>query len=107
MSRSYSPDEMATPRDPSCEPRENEPALHRASPELPCGHLVLRRFRPRNHRSFLTHLAAYRPLFRHIQTFRFLYISPTDAQFSRATERFRAVVKQPLESDMKPAVLKN
>src|ERR1700686_3356439 len=29
MSRSYSPDEMATPRDPSCEPRENEPALHR------------------------------------------------------------------------------
>jgi DNA-binding HxlR family transcriptional regulator len=29
MSRSYSPDAMATPRDPSCEPRENEPALHR------------------------------------------------------------------------------
>ena len=29
MSRSYSPDEMATPRDPSREPRENEPGLHR------------------------------------------------------------------------------
>lgn len=29
MSRSYSPDEMATPRDPSLEPRENEPSLHR------------------------------------------------------------------------------
>ena len=29
MSRTYSPDEMATPRDPSREPRENEPALHR------------------------------------------------------------------------------
>src|SRR5260370_41588291 len=29
MSRSYSPDEMATPHDPSREPRENEPGLHR------------------------------------------------------------------------------
>ena len=29
MSRTYSPDEMATPRDPSREPRENEPGLHR------------------------------------------------------------------------------
>src|ERR1700674_4280514 len=29
MSRSYSPDEMATPRDPSREPRENEPGPRR------------------------------------------------------------------------------
>src|SRR5438552_17673045 len=29
MSRSYSPDEMATPRDPSHEPRENKPRPHR------------------------------------------------------------------------------
>ena len=29
MSRTYSPDEMATPRDPSRELRENEPGLHR------------------------------------------------------------------------------
>src|SRR5260370_29574196 len=29
MSRSYSPDEMATPHDPSREPRANEPGLHR------------------------------------------------------------------------------
>src|SRR5713101_9044342 len=29
MSRSYSPDEMATPRDPSREPRENEPGQDR------------------------------------------------------------------------------
>jgi hypothetical protein len=56
--------------------------------------------------SFLTHLAAYRPLFRQLQAFRFLYISPTDAQFARATERFRAVVKQPLESDMSSEVLR-
>ena len=29
MSRTYSPDEMAPPRDPSREPRENEPGQHR------------------------------------------------------------------------------
>src|SRR5260370_17153869 len=29
MSRSYSPDEMATPRDPSREPRESKPGPHR------------------------------------------------------------------------------
>jgi len=55
---------------------------------------------------FLTHLAAYQTLFRQLQTFRFLYISPTDAQFVRATERFRSVVKQPLESDMSSEVLR-
>lgn len=56
--------------------------------------------------SFLTHLGAYRPLFRQLQAFRFLYISPTDAQFARATERFRSVVKQPLESDMSSEILR-
>jgi hypothetical protein len=55
---------------------------------------------------FLTHLAAYQSLFRQLQGFRFLYISPTDAQFARATERFRSVVKQPLESDMSSEVLR-
>jgi hypothetical protein len=55
---------------------------------------------------FLTHLAAYQPLFHQLQAFRFLYTSPTDAQFARATERFRFVVKQPLESDMSSEVLR-
>ncbi len=55
---------------------------------------------------FLTHLAAYQSFFRQLQAFRFLYISPTDAQFVRATERFRSVVKQPLESDMSSEVLR-
>ena len=55
---------------------------------------------------FLTHLAAYQPLFRQLQAFLFLYISPTDAQFARATECFRAVVKHPLESDMSSEVLR-
>ena len=56
--------------------------------------------------SFLTHLAAYQPLFRQLQAFRFIYISPTDAQFARATDRFRSIVKQPLESDMSSEVLR-
>jgi hypothetical protein len=55
---------------------------------------------------FLTHLAVYQSLFRQLHAFRFLYISPTDAQFARATERFRSVVKQPLESDMSSEVLR-
>jgi hypothetical protein len=55
---------------------------------------------------FLTHLAAYQSLFRQLQAFRFRYISPTDAQFVRATERFRSVIKQPLESDMSSEVLR-
>ena len=55
---------------------------------------------------FLTHLAAYQSLFRHLQAFRFLYISPTDSQFARATERFHSVVKQPLESDVSSEVLR-
>ena len=55
---------------------------------------------------FLTHLAAYQSLFRRLQAFRFLYISPTNTQFDRATERFRSVVKQPLESDMSTEILR-
>jgi hypothetical protein len=55
---------------------------------------------------FLTHLAAYQSLFRQLQAFRFLYISPTNTQFARVTERFRSVVKQPLESDMSSEVLR-
>jgi len=55
---------------------------------------------------FLTHLAAYQSLFRQLQAFRFLYISPTNTQFARATEQFRSVVKQPLESDMSSEILR-
>ncbi|MHB8609605.1 MAG: hypothetical protein ACYDCG_14995 [Candidatus Acidiferrales bacterium] len=56
--------------------------------------------------AFLTHLAAYQSLLRQLQAFRFLYISPTNAQFVRATERFSSVVKQPLESDMSSEILR-
>jgi hypothetical protein len=48
---------------------------------------------------FLTHLAAYRRIFGQLATFRFLYIAAKDAYFGMAEERFRSLVKRPLESD--------
>ena len=48
---------------------------------------------------FLTHLAAYQRTFRQLATFRFLYIAAKDAYFRMAEERFRLLVKRPLESD--------
>jgi hypothetical protein len=56
--------------------------------------------------SFVTHLAAYESLFRQLASFRFLYIAPTDARFPKARERFDALVKRPLESDMSTEVLR-
>jgi hypothetical protein len=49
-----------------------------------------------------------RPTSLSFSSFRFFasYRSPTDAQFVRATERFRSLVKQPLESDMWSEVLR-
>jgi hypothetical protein len=49
--------------------------------------------------AFLTHLAAYQRIFRQLATFRFLYIAGKDAYFQLAEERFRSLVKRPLESD--------
>lgn len=49
--------------------------------------------------AFLSHLAAYQGLFRQLATFRFLYIAAKDAYFRMAEERFRSLVKRPLESD--------
>jgi hypothetical protein len=48
---------------------------------------------------FLTHLVAYQRLFRQLATFRFLYIAAKDAYFRMAEERFRSLIKRPLESD--------
>lgn len=55
---------------------------------------------------FLTHLGGYQPLFGQLASFRFLYISPKDAQFARAVERFRSVVQRPLESDVSSEILR-
>ena len=49
---------------------------------------------------FQTHLAAYTPLFEQLRRFRFLYISPRDTEFEKATEIFRRMVDAPLDGDL-------
>jgi hypothetical protein len=56
--------------------------------------------------SFVAHLAAYQGLFRHLRSFRLLYIAPRATEFRRAEDRFRASVKQPLESDVSGEILR-
>jgi hypothetical protein len=56
--------------------------------------------------SFTGHVSAYQGLFRQLKTFRFLYIAPKDAHFQTAEDRFRALVKRPLESDVSSEVLR-
>jgi hypothetical protein len=56
--------------------------------------------------SFVAHLAAYQGLFRHLKSFRLLYIAPRATEFRRAEERFRSAVKQPLESDVSGEILR-
>src|SRR3984893_620673 len=55
---------------------------------------------------FVGHLAAYQGLFRQLKTFRFLYIAAKDAYFQTAQERFRSLVKRPLESDVSGEILR-
>jgi len=55
---------------------------------------------PHTPSSFVAHLGAYQNLFRQLNRFRFLYISEKTAYFRMAEERFRSLVKQPLESDV-------
>ncbi|HTF24130.1 MAG TPA: hypothetical protein VK937_09440 [Candidatus Limnocylindria bacterium] len=55
---------------------------------------------------FVAHLAAYQGLFRHLKSFRLLYIAPRATEFRRAEERFRSSVKQPLESDVSGEILR-
>jgi hypothetical protein len=56
--------------------------------------------------SFVAHLAAYQGLFRHLKSFRLLYIAPRATEFRRAEERFRASLKQALESDVSSEILR-
>jgi len=49
--------------------------------------------------SFASHLSAYQPLFRQLNSFRFLYIAAKEAYFRGAEEQFRSQVKRPFESD--------
>jgi hypothetical protein len=56
--------------------------------------------------SFASHLAAYRPLFRRLHRFRFLYIAVKEAYFHEAEQRFRSFLKQPLEDDLGNQILR-
>ncbi|MGA2422338.1 MAG: hypothetical protein ABSG69_19855 [Candidatus Acidiferrum sp.] len=56
--------------------------------------------------SFVAYLAAYQSLFRHLKSFRLLYIAPRTTEFRRAEERFRLSVKPPLEADPSGEVLR-
>jgi hypothetical protein len=56
--------------------------------------------------NFLSHLAAYQGLFRQLKCFRFLYIAAKQAYFYKAEERFRSLVKRPLESDVSSEILR-
>jgi hypothetical protein len=56
--------------------------------------------------SFVAHLAAYRELFRHLKSFRLLYIAPRATEFRRAEDRFRASVERPVELDESAEILR-
>jgi hypothetical protein len=56
--------------------------------------------------SFVAHLAAYQGLFRHLKSFRLLYIAPRATEFRRAEERFRANVEPSLEGDVSSEILR-
>jgi len=56
--------------------------------------------------TFASHLATYGRLFQQLNTFRFLYIAAKEAYFHGAEERFRSLVKRPLETDWSSEVLK-
>jgi hypothetical protein len=60
----------------------------------------------RSLRGFVAHLAAYQGLFRHLKSFRLLYIARRNTEFRRAEERFRLNVEQPLESDVSGEILR-
>ena len=56
--------------------------------------------------NFTAHLAAYQALFRELKSFKFLYIAAKDTYFRQAGERFRALVKTPLQSDVSSELLR-
>ena len=56
--------------------------------------------------SFASHLAAYRLLLQKLNNFRFLYIAAKEAYFHGVEERFRSLIKRPLEADWSNEVLK-
>ena len=50
--------------------------------------------------NFASHLATYRSVFQQLSSFRFVYVAAKEAYFQGAEERFRSVVRRPLEKDI-------
>ncbi|PYU01278.1 MAG: hypothetical protein DMG38_04475 [Acidobacteria bacterium] len=65
-----------------------------SSPVLTFSYVDAGQGRPR---SFANHLNAYGPLFRHLRSFRFLYIAPSPVRFESARGRFSLLVQTPVE----------
>ena len=55
---------------------------------------------------FASHLAAYQPLFRQLNSLRFLYIATQEAYFHGIAERFQSIVRRPLEPDVSGEILR-
>jgi hypothetical protein len=79
------------------------PPVSNASPVVTFGYVDSG---ARSLRGFAAHLAAYQGLFRHLKSFRLLYIAPRTTEFRRAEERFRLSVERPLESDVSSEILR-
>jgi hypothetical protein len=56
--------------------------------------------------TFASHLATYGRLFQQLKSFRFLYIAAKEAYFLGTEDRFRSLIKRPLETDWSNEVLK-
>ncbi|MBZ5539827.1 MAG: hypothetical protein LAN61_04815 [Acidobacteriia bacterium] len=56
--------------------------------------------------NFTSHLGAYQSLFRHLQSFRFLYIAPRLTQFGHAEASFRNAIKRPIEADVSSEIFR-
>ena len=56
--------------------------------------------------AFASHLATYKPLFRELTRFRFLYIAAQEAYFHGVRQRFQSIVRRPLEPDISSEILR-
>ena len=56
--------------------------------------------------NFASHLATYRSLFQQLESFRFVYVAAKEAYFHGAEEKFRSVVRRPLEADLSGDILR-
>jgi hypothetical protein len=56
--------------------------------------------------NFASHLETYRSLFQQLESFRFVYVAAKEAYFHGAEEKFRSIVRRPLEADLSGDILR-